>query len=160
MIARNSTRVGLLFVDLDRFKAVNDSFGHGVGEKLLIQVAGRLGECLRGDDTLGRIGGDEFAVVVAHLTKPEDVSPVAQKILTVLEAPFNLDGHETQITASIGITLYPDDATDPLELFKNADTAMYRAKENGRNNYQFYLPEMNERLAERRQLERSLQPGV
>jgi diguanylate cyclase (GGDEF)-like protein/PAS domain S-box-containing protein len=157
---RSGGHIACMFVDLDRFKYVNDTFGHSTGDKLLIQVTGRLRECLRSNDTVGRIGGDEFAVLLTQLPKAEDAGRVAQKIVLAIAAPFNLDGHEAFISASIGITVYPGDGDDADELLRNADTAMYRAKEQGRNNYQFYLPQMNERLAQRQQLETGLRGAI
>jgi diguanylate cyclase (GGDEF)-like protein/PAS domain S-box-containing protein len=146
---RNQWLIGVLFIDLDRFKAVNDTFGHSTGDKLLGQVAGRLKDCVRSADTVGRLSGDEFAVVLSNLTKADDAGIVAQKIVNALASPFTLDGHQTYISASIGIAIYPGDALEADGLLKNADTAMYRAKEQGRNSYQFFLPQMNERLMER-----------
>jgi len=136
-------RTGCMYIDLDRFKYVNDTFGHGVGDQLLLQVGERLQKCVRGTDVIGRLGGDEFAVVLASLAKSEDAGLVAQKVNAALSAQFNLDGHETYISASIGIAIHPQDGGDADTLLKNADAAMYRAKEQGRNNYQFYLPEMD-----------------
>jgi diguanylate cyclase (GGDEF)-like protein/PAS domain S-box-containing protein len=149
-------RFGCMFVDLDRFKHVNDTFGHNVGDKLLIQVAQRLRQCLRTADIVGRLGGDEFAVVLASLAKASDAGLVAGKVISALSAPFDLDRHETYISASIGISIYPGDGDEVDALLKNADTAMYRAKDQGRNNYQFYLPQMNERAGQRMQLETAL----
>jgi diguanylate cyclase (GGDEF)-like protein/PAS domain S-box-containing protein len=149
-----------MFVDLDRFKYVNDTYGHGMGDNLLVQVAERLRQCLRSGDIVGRIGGDEFAVLLAHLARPEDAGVVAEKMVRALSARYPLDDHEVHISASIGIAVYPGDGGDADEVLGNADTAMYRAKEQGRNNYQFYLPEMNERLARRQQLETSLRGAL
>jgi diguanylate cyclase (GGDEF)-like protein/PAS domain S-box-containing protein len=157
---RNHWLGGVLFVDLDRFKAVNDTYGHGVGDKLLTQVAARLKDCVRGGDTVARLSGDEFAVVLSNLAKADDAGLVAQKIVEALAAPFNLDGHQTYISASVGIALHPADGAEPDTLLKNADTAMYRAKEQGRNCYQFYLPQMNERLMERLKLEARLRGAL
>ena len=157
---RNGRLAGVLFADLDRFKTVNDTFGHAIGDKLLAQVASRLTECVRAGDTVARLSGDEFAVALSSLAKADDAGIVAQKIVQALAAPFELDGHEAYISASIGIALHPADGDDPDALIKNADTAMYRAKEQGRNCYQFYLPEMNERLVERLQLETRLRGAL
>jgi len=150
---RNRWQVGVLFIDLDRFKAVNDTYGHSVGDRVLHQVAARIKECVRGGDTVGRLSGDEFAVVLTDLAKADDAGLVAQKIARALETYFELDDHQIYISASIGIALYPGDGGEPDTLLRNADTAMYRAKEQGRNGYQFYLPQMNERLMQRLQLE-------
>ena len=153
---RNEWSVSILFVDLDRFKAINDTFGHASGDELLRQVAARMQACVRNSDTVGRLSGDEFAVMLSNLAKTEDAGLIAQKIVDALAAPFNLNGHQAYISASIGIALYPSDGREPDTLLKNADTAMYRAKAQGRNGYQFYLPQMNERLIQRQQLETQL----
>jgi len=152
---RSDASVAVLFVDLDRFKAVNDTYGHAAGDMLLHQVGTRLKECVRSGDFVGRLSGDEFAVTLSHLAMGDDAGLVARKIVDALAAAFDLDGHQTYISASIGISLFPGDGEEPDALIKNADTAMYRAKEQGRNGYQFYLPEMNERLKQR--LEREAQ---
>src|SRR5258706_56891 len=152
-------RTGCMYIDLDRFKYVNDTFGHGVGDQLLVQVGERLQKCVRGTDVIGRLGGDEFAVVLASLAKSEDAGLVAQKVNTALSAQFNLDGHETYISASIGIAIHPQDGGDADTLLKNADAAMYRAKEQGRNNYQFYLPEMD-KSSQRLQLDARLRGAL
>jgi diguanylate cyclase (GGDEF)-like protein/PAS domain S-box-containing protein len=157
---RNEWLLGILFVDLDRFKAVNDNYGHAAGDLLLRQVAARLNECLRDTDVVGRLSGDEFALVLSNLAKADDAGLVAQKILGALAAPFDLDGQQIHISASIGIALFPGDGTEPDTLVKNADIAMYRAKEQGRNGYQFYLPEMNERLMQRLKLETRLRSAL
>jgi diguanylate cyclase (GGDEF)-like protein/PAS domain S-box-containing protein len=157
---RNDWKIGVLFVDLDRFKVVNDTYGHGVGDDLLRQVATRIKNAVRSADTVGRLSGDEFAVVLANLAKAEDAALVSQKIVAALAAPYMLEGHQTYITASIGIALFPGDGGEPEMLIKNADTAMYRAKEQGRDNYQFYLPQMNERLVVRRKLEAQLRVAL
>jgi len=152
-------RTGCMYIDLDRFKYVNDTFGHGVGDQLLLQVGERLQKCVRGTDVIGRLGGDEFAVVLASLAKSEDAGLVAQKVNAALSAQFNLDGHETYISASIGIAIHPQDGGDADTLLKNADAAMYRAKEQGRNNYQFYLPEMD-KASQRLQLDARLRGAL
>ncbi|OGA25690.1 MAG: hypothetical protein A3I02_09765 [Betaproteobacteria bacterium RIFCSPLOWO2_02_FULL_67_26] len=157
---RNDWLIGTLFVDLDRFKAVNDTYGHDAGDLLLRQVATRLTGCVRGGDTVGRLSGDEFAVMLSNLAKADDAGLVAQKIVSALTAPFDLGGHQAYISASIGIAVYPGDGGEPDILIKNADTAMYRAKEQGRNGYQFYLPQMNERLMQRLQLEARLRGAL
>ena len=135
----------VLLIDLDRFKLVNDTQGHAVGDELLKETALRLSQCVRNGDTVGRFGGDEFGVVLSGLGKPGDASRVAQKMLDALARPVVLNGHETYITASVGITLYPGDGTEPDSLLANADVAMYRAKELGRNQCQYFTQEMNER---------------
>jgi diguanylate cyclase (GGDEF)-like protein len=137
--------MAVLFIDLDRFKLVNDAQGRDAGDRLLKEAALRLSQSVRGGDTVGRLGGDEFGVVLANLGKPGDASLVAQKIIDELARPVELDGHETYITASIGISVYPADAVEPEALLANADAAMYRAKEQGRNHYEYFIREMNER---------------
>jgi len=144
--ARRSGRaMAVLFIDLDRFKLVNDAQGREAGDRLLQAAALRLSQTVRGGDTVGRFGGDEFGVVLANLGKPGDASLVAQKIIDALARPVELDGHETYITASIGISIHPADAAEPETLLANADAAMYRAKEQGRNHYEYFTREMNER---------------
>lgn len=131
--------VGVLFVDIDSFKGVNDSFGHAAGDELLKQIAKRLETCMRGEDTVGRLSGDEFAVVLSKVASAADAAIVAKKILELLSVPFSLNGTEVRVTASVGITLYPGDSLDCEGLVKNADVAMYKAKSAGRNNHQFYV---------------------
>ena len=144
--ARRSGRaMAVLFIDLDRFKLVNDAQGREAGDRLLQAAALRLSQTVRGGDTVGRFGGDEFGVVLANLGKPGDASLVAQKLIDALARPVELDGHETYITASIGISIYPADAAEPETLLANADAAMYRAKEQGRNHYEYFTREMNQR---------------
>ncbi|MGH8649107.1 MAG: putative bifunctional diguanylate cyclase/phosphodiesterase, partial [Burkholderiales bacterium] len=157
---RNHWSLGILFVDLDRFKAVNDTHGHAAGDMLLRQVAARLRECVRPSDVVGRLSGDEFALVLANLAKVDDAGLVAQKIIGALAAPFALGGQQTYVTASIGVALFPSDGGDADTLVRNADTAMYRAKEQGRNGYRFYLPEMNERLKQRLEREAQLRGAL
>jgi diguanylate cyclase (GGDEF)-like protein/PAS domain S-box-containing protein len=157
---RNQWTMAVMFLDLDRFKNVNDTLGHGAGDLLLGQVSARLTGCVRSGDTVGRLSGDEFAVVLASLTNPEDAGVVAQKMMTALSQPFDLDGKEVFASASIGITLFPADSTDPETLIRNADAAMYRAKELGRNRIQFYTPEMNARALEKLNLENSLRRAI
>ena len=157
---RNQWIVGVMFIDVDRFKNVNDTLGHAVGDKLLQQVSRRLTGSVRADDTVGRLGGDEFAIVLTHLTNAQDANLVAQKIMASFNEPFRLDSAELFVTGSIGITLFPDDSTDQDTLIKNADAAMYRAKELGRNGYQFYTPEMNARALELLGMESSLRRAL
>jgi len=142
--ARRSQKVAaILFIDLDRFKNVNDSLGHQVGDGLLRAVAERLIACVRSTDTVARMGGDEFVVVLTELRRAEDAGQVAQKILAVLPQPIDIDGHELRVTPSVGICLYPHDGEDVETLMRNADAAMYHAKETGRNNFQFFTRQMN-----------------
>jgi len=154
--SRTGKLVALLFLDLDRFKLVNDSLGHTVGDLLLKEVASRLTHCVRKSDTVARLGGDEFTVLLTNITSVHDAAKVAQKILDDFSRPFGLQGPELFVTPSIGITLYPFDGDDIDLLLKNADTAMYRAKQMGRNNYQFYSADMNTATIAQLTLESSL----
>ena len=135
---RASHLVGLLYLDLDRFKPVNDALGHKCGDKLLQAVARRLKRSVREEDTIARLGGDEFAVILEHLSRPRDAAATSRKILRALARPFLLDGHKARITASIGITVYPIDGDDVETLLKRADGAMYRAKSERMNDYRFW----------------------
>jgi diguanylate cyclase (GGDEF)-like protein/PAS domain S-box-containing protein len=157
---RSSRPMAVLFIDLDRFKLVNDTQGHGAGDKLLKEAAARLSQCIRSGDTVGRLSGDEFAAILSNLAKPGDASLVAQKIVDILARPFDLDGHRTFVTGSVGITLFPGDGEEPGALIMNADAAMYRAKEQGRNNYQYFTREMNERALARVQMEASMRRAL
>ena len=157
---RQGEQVAVLFLDLDRFKLTNDTFGHSSGDRLLKQVGERLATCVRASDTVGRFGGDEFGLVLADLRSTEDARLVAQKILNVFETPFEIEGRELFITASVGISLYPVDGNDDAELMKNADIAMYRAKEFGRNDYQFFSTEMNTSALKRFDLENSMRHAL
>jgi diguanylate cyclase (GGDEF)-like protein/PAS domain S-box-containing protein len=157
---RNQWVTGVMFLDLDRFKNVNDTLGHAVGDQLLQRVSERLIRSVRTGDTVGRLGGDEFAIVLLNLTSAQDANLVAQKIMASFKEPFRLAGVELYATASIGITLYPDDSTDMETLVRNADAAMYRAKEVGRNSCRFYTPEMNARALELLSLENSLRRAL
>jgi diguanylate cyclase (GGDEF)-like protein/PAS domain S-box-containing protein len=150
---RNNWTLGILFLDLDRFKLVNDTLGHVTGDLLLKQVAARLTASLRPSDTVARLSGDEFAVILPELSSPQNAGHVAQKVLRALAAPYDLEGHEVFVTVSIGITLYPVDSQDVEVLLRNADAAMYGAKTAGRNNFQYYTEAMNARAAEKLQLE-------
>jgi len=151
---------GVMFIDVDRFKNVNDTLGHAVGDRLLQQVSERLIRSVRAGDTVGRLGGDEFAIVLSNLSSAQDANLIAQKIMVSFKEPLKLAGVELYVTASIGITLYPDDSTDQETLIKNADAAMYRAKDVGRNSYRFYTPEMNARALEHLSLENSLRGAL
>ena len=157
---RNRWITGVMFMDVDRFKNINDTLGHDVGDELLRQVSRRLAASVRASDTVGRLGGDEFAVVLADLSAPEDASIVAQKIMRNFNEPFRLSGSEIFVTTSIGITLYPDDGTEQEVLIKNADAAMYRAKEEGRNTYRYYTPDMSARALRLLTLEGSLRRAL
>jgi diguanylate cyclase (GGDEF)-like protein/PAS domain S-box-containing protein len=157
---RNSWFVGVLFLDLDRFKLVNDTLGHAAGDLLLKQVAMRLTQALRPSDTVGRLSGDEFAVILSELTSPQNAGLVAQKLIDMFKLPFDLDGNEVFVTASIGITLYPTDSDNIETLIRDADAAMYGAKSAGRNNYQYYTAEMNQRATEKLRLETRLRHAI
>jgi diguanylate cyclase (GGDEF)-like protein/PAS domain S-box-containing protein len=135
---RNHKGLGLLLLDLDRFKEVNDTFGHPLGDRLLKTIALRLMGLLRGIDTIARLGGDEFLILVPELGGPEDAATVAQKTLRAFESPFPVEEQRISITASLGGAMYPQDGQEIDELMKKADTAMYRVKDQGRNNYHFY----------------------
>jgi diguanylate cyclase (GGDEF)-like protein/PAS domain S-box-containing protein len=157
---RSGRPMAMLFIDLDQFKLVNDTLGHSTGDRLLKEAATRLTQCVRSGDTVGRFGGDEFGAILAELSAVGDAGLVAQKIIDALERPFSLEGNETYVTASIGITLFPDDGEEAGELIMNSDTAMYRAKEQGRNNYQYFTREMNERALARVQMEAALRRAI
>ncbi len=149
-------RVALLFLDLDKFKDINDTLGHHVGDLLLKAVAKRLLRCVRETDTVARLGGDEFAVVLTNLAAPEDASTVAEAIITSIADPFGLEEHEVLTSTSVGITIFPDDADESDQLLKNADLAMFRAKAEGRNGYHFYVAEMDAEVLARKVVERDL----
>jgi len=153
---RNERLVGVVFLDLDRFKNINDSLGHDKGDQLLREVALRLSATIRRGDTVARLSGDEFAIVLADMGHVDDAIQVAQKIIDVFHKPFDVEGNDFFVTASMGITLYPFDDRGAQELLRNADVAMYRAKESGKNNFQFYVAEMTERVSERLSLENDL----
>ena len=157
---RQGVMVALMFLDLDRFKLINDTFGHAMGDKLLVETASRLSGCVREGDTVSRLGGDEFTVILEDLRSADDAALIARKILDTLSQPMVLDGQELFITPSIGISLYPTDSLYPEPLVKHADAAMYQAKERGRHNYQFYTPDMNSRAFERLAMENKLRRAL
>lgn len=157
---RYGNLTALLFLDLDRFKAINDSLGHDVGDELLKQVSRRLIETLRESDIVARLGGDEFVVILPVVTEATQVAPVADKILTAIGKPFSLAGHEFRISVSVGITLCPDDGEDEQTLIKNADIAMYSAKEAGKNTFKFYSQDLTTNSLERLALETSLRNAL
>lgn len=153
---RNGTSAGVMFIDIDYFKLVNDTLGHAIGDELLIQAAQRLVSCVRDTDTVARFGGDEFMVIMPDLDSDAQLDVITEQVLESFTQPFSLAGHEIVVTASIGLTLYPDDGEDPHMLFRNADAAMYHAKDEGRNTYRFFTPEMNKKALRRLELETQL----
>jgi diguanylate cyclase (GGDEF)-like protein/PAS domain S-box-containing protein len=157
---RQHTPVAVMFLDLDRFKYVNDTLGHSLGDELLRAVAERLRGALREEDTIARMGGDEFTVLLADLSSADDAATIAQKLLEAIAAPLHVEGHELYVTTSLGIALYPSDGDTSEALLKNADGAMYRAKEAGRNAYQLCTPAMNSRAVERLSLENALRRAI
>jgi diguanylate cyclase (GGDEF)-like protein/PAS domain S-box-containing protein len=160
-LARRQNRpLAVIFLDLDRFKYINDSLGHATGDKLLQSVSKRLLAGLRGSDTVSRQGGDEFVILLSEIADPEDLAASARKILLLLNAPHSIGGQDLHIGGSIGISVYPADGEDAETLIKNADTAMYHAKERGRNNFQFFTAEMNLKAVERQSLEGSLRRAL
>jgi diguanylate cyclase (GGDEF)-like protein/PAS domain S-box-containing protein len=153
---RREKQVAVLFLDLDHFKVVNDSLGHSIGDALLQEVARRLKNAVRDGDTVARVGGDEFTIVLQELTHVQDAAVVAQKVLRTIAAPMEIGGHPLYVTASIGITLFPADGEDAETLLKNADAAMYRAKSEGRNTYQMSTRELSRATQERMTVESGL----
>ena len=153
---RHRHRGGVLFLDLDQFKKINDTWGHATGDQLLRMAADRIRGSVRQEDTVARLGGDEFTVILPDIDSPAHVEPVIHKILNAFSDPFVLGTHEAFVTASIGVSVFPDDSDDPAALMQNADVAMYRAKEKGRNTFQYFTPELNERATERMRMEGNL----
>lgn len=162
--ARDSTLVALLFIDLDRFKSVNDSLGHETGDLLLIEVANRLRKQVRNIDTVSRLGGDEFTIIIPDLHNSEDykadISAIVKKILTAINAPYNIKGQELNFTCSVGVSLFPKDADNFLDLLRNADSAMFFAKTKGKNNHQFYAENINAEAKSMLVLENQLHHAV
>lgn len=157
---RRGTQLAVLFLDLDNLKHINDSLGHAIGDKLLQSVTQRLLACVRNADTVSRQGGDEFVILLTESRQEEDAASIATKVLTALAAAHSIDNQELHITTSIGIALYPEDGLDAEQLIKSADTAMYCAKEKGRNNYQFFRSDMNIRAVERQLIEANLRRAL
>ena len=157
---RHQRKLAVLFIDLDRFKNINDTLGHDAGDFLLREMAARLKQCLRTSDVVGRLGGDEFVILLPEIENAEQIATVAQKVLSASLNPININNQECRVTASIGISVYPEDGLDEQTLMKNADIAMYRAKEEGKNNYQFYSPDIEARSLERLMLENNLRMAL
>jgi diguanylate cyclase (GGDEF)-like protein/PAS domain S-box-containing protein len=157
---RHDTKVAVMFLDLDRFKLINDTMGHKAGDALLWQVAGRLTNRLRGVDTIARMGGDEFTIVLTDIQSPEDAAAVAERVLSLFAEPFTLTGHELFVSTSVGISIYPHDGTDVETLVRNADTAMYRAKEQGKNSFCMYTESLNAAAMEQMTLLNNLRKAL
>lgn len=157
---RHRRSLAVLFLDLDRFKTINDTLGHPAGDRLLKQVAERLGAALREEDTVGRVGGDEFLMIVPDLDEPENAAHVATKALSSMARAFTVSGHELHATGSIGISFFPRDSTNAETLVKYADTALYLAKEQGRNTFRFFSPDLDARVRERLLLENELRRAI
>ena len=160
LASRNMKKVAVLFVDLDGFKHINDSLGHPIGDKLLQSIAKRLVDCVRHSDTVSRQGGDEFVVLLSEVAQSEDAAISAGRMLHAVAEAHSIDHHDLHVTTSIGVSVYPDDGLNAETLVKNADTAMYQAKENGRQTYQFFKPAMNVRAVERQSIEESLRRAL
>jgi len=157
---RTGKPLAVMFVDLDHFKSINDTLGHTAGDELLLEMARRLRGCVREDDTVARLGGDEFTIILSELRHPEDAVTVAEKIIKAVQKSITIGGMPIDVSASIGIALYPVDGNDPESLLRNADSAMYRAKESGRNTYQLCTDEMKGRALQRLSLESKLRRAV
>jgi diguanylate cyclase (GGDEF)-like protein len=157
---RNGSKCAVLFIDLDRFKVINDSLGHAVGDALLVEVAVRLRSCVRASDVVARLGGDEFVIVLNEIFDRDQIALVARKVLSGLVSPLNLAGQDCRTTGSIGIAIFPDNGSDAQTLTKNADMAMYLAKEEGKNDFRFYSPEIKSQSIERLMLESSLRRAL
>jgi len=160
LASRHTKKVAVLFLDLDGFKHINDSLGHAIGDKLLQSIAERLVDCVRTSDTVSRQGGDEFVILLSEVEHAEDGAISARRMLEAVALAHPIDQHDLHVTASIGLSVYPDDGMDAETLIKNADTAMYQAKENGRQGFQFFKPAMNVRAVERQSIEESLRRAV
>jgi len=158
-IDRYGGRVAVLFLDLDRFKVINDTLGHAAGDQLLIEIAKRLSKSLRDSDTVARLGGDEFAILLPEI-ESDTVADVASKLTETISQPLLINGRRLQLTTSIGISLYPDDGENAVEILKHADTAMYRSKDLGRNRFTFYTQDTNQRAERRMQLEDKIRQAI
>lgn len=157
---RHELLVGVMFIDLDRFKLVNDTLGHTAGDELIRAIAERLSQAVRGEDIVARLGGDEFVVVVSDAEQAHQIMHVAEKLIENITRNYQIAGHEVFTTCSIGISVFPNDGSTPQDLLRHADTAMYHAKETGRNRYQMFDSEMNARVAQRLTLETELRQGI
>ncbi len=157
---REKTKLGIIFFDLDHFKTINDSLGHSLGDHMLVEVAKRISQCIRDADTVARLSGDEFAMMIANVTEVSDISIVANKIIESMRLPFHIDDYELHVTCSIGISVYPEDGNSYELLLKNADTAMYCSKNNGRDNFEFFSAAMSTQALERLSLETSLRKAL
>jgi len=159
-IIRKSSLGAYMLIDLDRFKRINDSLGHHLGDTLLLEIAVKLSHCIRESDIISRVGGDEFVVVLSEIQNKEDAASLASRILDSLKPPFTIEGHELSIDASIGITIFPKDATDSTSLHQNADIAMYVAKNQGGSRFQFFDNQMHEEVIQRLEIENDLRKGI
>lgn len=158
--SRENRRVGVLFLDLDNFKPINDGLGHPVGDKVLQAVGQRLRTLVRGDDTVARIAGDEFAIILEEVSDSQGIAQVASKIVSAFELPLHVEDHELHVTMTIGISIFPEDGGNAVALVKNADAAMYRAKERGKSRYCFYTLDLTEAALERLQIENELRAAI
>jgi diguanylate cyclase (GGDEF)-like protein len=157
---RYQKQFAVLFLDIDGFKHINDSLGHPMGDKLIQSIAKRLVNCVRASDTVSRQGGDEFIVLLSEVDPPQDSAIAARRMLEAVAEPHTIDQHELHVTTSIGVSVYPSDGLDAETLIKNADAAMYQAKDSGRHSYQFFTPAMNRRAVERQSIEESLRRAL
>lgn len=157
---REGDKIALMFIDLDHFKSINDTLGHNFGDRVLREAGARIRSCLRAEDTVARLGGDEFTVILSGLGEPTDAEPGAKKILESFAPAFNMGDREVFLTPSIGITVSPDDGIEPAHLMSNADSAMYQAKESGRNSFRFFTPELNEKARARLGMENQIRHAM